>query len=69
MKTARLNAFLNEQVSGMSVVQAYARASGYQLIISDGVLFAAEMVDITPQVIAAVKAKAPAPAPAPAPKN
>lgn len=50
-------------------VQAYARANGYQLIISDGVLFAAEMVDITPQVIAAVKAKAPAPAPAPAPKN
>jgi ATP-binding cassette, subfamily B, multidrug efflux pump len=26
-KTARLNAFLNEQVSGMSVVQAYARES------------------------------------------
>src|SRR5262249_28046332 len=25
VKTARLNAFLNEQVSGMSVVQAYAR--------------------------------------------
>jgi outer membrane protein len=50
-------------------VQTYARANGYQLIISDGVLFAAEMVDITLQVIAAVKAKAPAPAPAPAPKN
>jgi outer membrane protein len=49
-------------------VQAYARANGYQLIISDGVLFAADAVDITPQVIAAVKAKAPAPAPAPAPK-
>ncbi len=28
VKTARLNAFLNEQVSGMSVVQAYARESG-----------------------------------------
>ena len=27
VKTARLNAFLNEQVSGMSVVQAYARES------------------------------------------
>ncbi len=49
-------------------VQAYAKANGYQLIISDGVLFAADAVDITPQVIAAVKAKAPAPAPAPAPK-
>ncbi len=46
-------------------VQAYARANGYQLIISDGVLFAAEAVDITPQMIAAVKAKAPAPAPKP----
>jgi ATP-binding cassette, subfamily B, multidrug efflux pump len=27
-KTARLNAFLNEQVSGMAVVQAYARETG-----------------------------------------
>ena len=43
-------------------VQAYARANGYQLIMSDGVLFAADVVDITPQVIAAVKAKTPAPA-------
>ncbi len=50
-------------------VQVYARANGYQLIISDGVLFAAETVDITPQVIVAIKAKAPAQAPAPAPKN
>lgn len=49
-------------------VQTYARANGYQLIIGDGVLFAADAVDITPQVIAAVKAKTPAPAPAPAPK-
>jgi len=50
-------------------VQAYARANGFQLIVGDGVLFAAEAVDITPQMIAAIKAKAPAPAPAPAPKN
>lgn len=50
-------------------VQVYARANGYQLIISDGVLFAAEAVDITPQVIVAIKAKAPSPTPAPAPKN
>ena len=50
-------------------VQAYARGNGYQLIISDGVLYAADVVDITPQVIAAVKAKSPAPAAAaPAPK-
>jgi len=52
-------------------VQVYARANGYQLIVSDGVLFAAESVDITQQVIAAMKAKSPTPAaaPAPAPKN
>ena len=49
-------------------VQAFARANGYQLIVGDGVLFAADAVDITPQVIAAVKAKAPALTPAPAPK-
>ena len=49
-------------------VQVYAKANGYQLIISDGVLFAADAVDITPQVIAAVKAKAPAAAPAATPK-
>ena len=49
-------------------VQAYARANGFQLVVSDGVLFATEAVDITPQVVAAIKAKAPSP-PAPAPKN
>ena len=31
VKTARLNAFLNEQVSGMSVVQAYARETSMAL--------------------------------------
>ncbi len=46
-------------------VQAYARANGFQLILSDGVLFAADTVDVTPQVIVAIKAKAPAPAAAP----
>lgn len=48
-------------------VQTYARANAYQLVVSEGVLFAAESVDITPQIVAAIKAKAPAPAPAPAP--
>lgn len=43
-------------------VQSYARANGYELVVSEGVLFAAEGVDITPQVVAAIKAKAPAPA-------
>ena len=40
-------------------VQAYARANGYQLVFGEGVLFAAEGVDITPQVVAAIKAKSP----------
>jgi len=48
-------------------VQTYARANGYTLVVGDGVLFAAESVDITAQVIAALKARPPAPA-AP-PKN
>lgn len=40
-------------------VQAFARANGYHLIISDGALFAAESIDVTPQVLGALKAKAP----------
>ncbi|MBM4218728.1 MAG: OmpH family outer membrane protein [Gammaproteobacteria bacterium] len=60
-----LNLRRNEEVGRMQrsllqEVQAYARANGYQLIVSEGVLFAAEGVDITPQVVAAIKAKAPA---------
>ena len=35
VKTARLNAFLNEQVSGMSVVQAYAREKSMALEFDD----------------------------------
>jgi ATP-binding cassette subfamily B protein len=35
VKTARLNAFLNEQVSGMSVVQAYAREASTALEFDD----------------------------------
>jgi Skp family chaperone for outer membrane proteins len=41
-------------------VQAYARTNGFQLVLSEGVLFAADGIDITPQVVAAIKAKAPA---------
>ena len=60
-----LNLRRNEEVGRMqrallAEVQSYARANGYQLVVSDGVLFAAESVDITPQVIAVLKAKAPA---------
>lgn len=48
-------------------VQSYARANGYDLVVSEGVVFAAEGIDITAQIIAALKAKAPA-APAPGPR-
>jgi outer membrane protein len=66
-----LNLRRNEEVGRMQrallmEVQAYAKANGYQLVVSEGVLYAAEAMDITPQVVAALKSKAPAPAPAPA---
>ncbi|MGH8250607.1 MAG: OmpH family outer membrane protein [Steroidobacteraceae bacterium] len=66
-----LNLRRNEEVGRMQrallqEVQAYARANGYQLVVSEGVLFAAEAVDITPQVSAALKSRTPTPAPAPA---
>lgn len=53
------------QRSLLQEVQTYARANGYDLIVSDGVLFASPAVDVTAQVVTALKAKAPA-APAPA---
>jgi len=40
-------------------VQTYAKANGFDLIVSDGVLYAAASVDVTAQVVAAIKAKAP----------
>lgn len=62
-----LNLRRNEEVGRMQrallqEVQSYARANGFTLVVSEGVLFAAEALDITPQVVAALKAKAPAPA-------
>jgi outer membrane protein len=67
-----LNLRRNEEVGRMQrallqEVQAYAKANGYQLIVSEGVLFAAEGIDITPQVVAAIKSKAQAPATPPKP--
>jgi len=67
-----LNLRRNEEVGRMQrallqEVQAYARANGYQLVVSDGVLFAAEGIDITPQLVTAIKAKAPAAATPPKP--
>ena len=67
-----LNLRRNEEVGKMQrallqEVQGYAKANGYQLIVSDGVLFAADGVDITPQLVAAIKSKAPAAATPPKP--
>lgn len=69
-----LNLRRNEEVGRMQrallqEVQAYARSNGYQLVIGDGVLFASEGIDITPQLVTALKAKAPAAAPAAPPRN
>lgn len=38
-------------------VQTYARASGYDLVVGDGVLFVNESLDITPQVLSALQAR------------
>lgn len=60
-----LNLRRNEEVGRMQrallqEVQAYAKANGFQLVVSEGVLYAAEGIDITPQIVAAIKSKAPA---------
>jgi outer membrane protein len=39
-------------------VQTFARASGYDLVVGDGVLFVNESLDITPQVLSALQARA-----------
>ena len=58
---AKLNRVLLEEV------QKYARASGYSLILADGVLFADASMDITGPVLEALKARPAAAAPATAP--
>ena len=67
-----LNLRRNEEVGKMQrallqEVQGYAKANGYQLIVGDGVLYAADGVDITPQLVSAIKSKAPAAATPPKP--
>lgn len=39
-------------------VQTFARSSGYDLVVGDGVLFVNESLDITPQVLTALQARA-----------
>ena len=51
--------FAKVQRSLLQEVQTYARANGFDLIVSDGVLFASPAVDVTAQVVAALKAKSP----------
>ena len=46
------------QKSLLQEVQTYARASGYDLVVGDGVLFVNESLDITPQVLSAMQARA-----------
>lgn len=67
-----LNLRRNEEVGRMQrallqEVQTYARANGYQLVLSEGVLFAAEGIDITPELVTAIKAKSPTAAATPKP--
>ncbi len=53
------------QRSLLQEVQTFAKASGYDLIVGDGVLFAKETIDVTPQVLTALQQRsktAPAPA-------
>jgi outer membrane protein len=38
-------------------VQTFARSSGYDLVVGDGVLFVNESLDITPQVLSALQAR------------
>jgi outer membrane protein len=40
----------------LNEVQTFARQSGYDLVVSDGVLFASEAIDITEQVLSGLKA-------------
>ncbi|HEY0943075.1 MAG TPA: OmpH family outer membrane protein [Steroidobacter sp.] len=58
-----LNVRRNEELgklqrSLLQEVQAYARSSGYDLVVGDGVLFVNEQLDITPQVLSALQARA-----------
>jgi outer membrane protein len=61
------------QRSLLQEVQTYAKTNNFDLVVGDGVLYASESIDITPQVLSALQARqksgAAAPKPAtPAPK-
>jgi len=57
-----LNVRRNEELgklqrSLLQEVQTFARTSGYDLVVGDGVLFVNESLDITPQVLSALQAR------------
>lgn len=54
----RRNEALGElQRSLLQEVQDYARGSGYDLVVSDGVLFASQQLDITQEVLAGLQSR------------
>lgn len=67
-----LNVRRNEELgklqrSLLQEVQTFARASNYDLVVGDGVLYVNESMDITPQVLSALQARSKTAAPAPKP--
>jgi outer membrane protein len=67
-----VNSRRNEELSTLQKsliekVRGYAKLQNYDLIIADGVIYATNAVDITPQVLATLQ-QAASPKPAPAPK-
>ena len=54
------------QKSLIEQVRAYAKGQNYDLVMADGVIYATNAVDITPQVLAMLAKNAPAAAPKPA---
>jgi outer membrane protein len=64
-----VNSRRNEELSKLQKslveqVRTYAKAQNYDLVIADGVIYAAGAIDITPQVLAMLQATAPKGAPA-----
>ena len=54
----RRNEILGQlQKSLMEEVQTFARNQRYDLIVSDGVLFASDTVDVTPQILSALESR------------
>jgi outer membrane protein len=56
------------QKSLIEQVQAFAKAQNYDLVMADGVIYATNAINITPQVLAMLNANGPKTAPAAAPK-